>query len=162
VDLPYTKRHHNQRSEQHMDIDERNQQTEAHKIYRADDTDGTFWLGDDGIVRAISPPGAEDTLANAKASLREIKHACGGTPRPVLVDIRWIKSATLEARRFWSSDALIGVVTAAALLVASPVSRVMGNFYIGLRHMHVPTRMFNDEDTALEWLKEYLEPHKTE
>jgi hypothetical protein len=123
-------------------------------------SDGTFWLGDDGIVRAIVPPGAEDTLAKAKDSLKRIAKTGRGIPRPVLVDIRWIKSATLEARRFWGSDALKGVVTATALLVASPVSRVMGNFYIGINRMRVPTRMFTDEPEALEWLKGFLNPDR--
>jgi hypothetical protein len=123
----------------------------------AAETDGTFWLGEDGIVRAVAPPGADDTLAKARVSLSEIDKACSGKPRPVLVDIRWIRSATLDARRFWSSTALQGVVTAAALLVDSPVSRVMGNFYIGINRMHVPTRMFTDETEALEWLKGFLE-----
>jgi len=127
-------------------------------IHTSPETDGTFWLAEDGIVRAVAPPGAEDTLAKARASLVQIGMACGGTPRPVLVDIRWIKSATLEARRFWSSDALRGVVSAVALVVASPVSRVMGNFYIGINHMHVPTRMFTDEAEALAWLKDFLPP----
>lgn len=129
-------------------------------IYTSPETDGTFWLADDGIVRAVAPPGAEDTLAKAQASLLLIGKACCGTPRPVLVDIRWIKSATLEARRFWSSNALRGVVSGVALLVASPVSRVMGNFYIGINHMHVPTRMFTDESDALAWLKGFLPPDR--
>jgi hypothetical protein len=145
-----------------MDMDDRKISDAAPTPSQATESDGTFWLGDDGVIRAIVPPGAEDTLSKAKASLREISHLAAGFPKPVLVDMRWIKSATLEARRFWGSDALSGVVTSAALLVASPVSRIMGNFYIGLRHMHVPTRMFNDEAAALEWLKGYQATEETE
>jgi hypothetical protein len=120
-------------------------------------TDGTFWLGKDGIARAVAPAGAEDTLEKAKASLEEIRKVCGGKRRPIVVDIRWIKSATLEARKFWGSEALAEVVAATALLVSTPVSRVLGNFYIGLNRMHVPTRMFTDEAEALEWLQGFAD-----
>jgi hypothetical protein len=120
-------------------------------------SDGTFWLAEDGIVWAVAPPGAEDTLENARASLEEIRKACGGKPRPVLVDIRGIRSATLEARRFWGSEALVGVVSAAALLISSPVSRVLGNFYIGLHRAQVPIRMFAGEAEAVEWLRGFVE-----
>lgn len=119
-------------------------------------TDGTFWLGDDGIVRAIVPRGAEDTLEKAKSSLEEIKKVCKGKRRPILVDIRYLKSATFEARNYWSGEETAKVVTAAALWIESPVSKVVGNFYLGLNKSIAPTKLFTEENAALQWLDKFI------
>ena len=44
-----------------------------------------------------------------------------------------------------------------ALLVSSALSKAVGNFYIGLSKMHIPTRLFNDPSRAVDWLKGYME-----
>lgn len=44
-----------------------------------------------------------------------------------------------------------------ALLIGSPVSRMIGNFFLGINRLRVPVRLFSDEAEALEWLKRYLE-----
>ena len=119
-------------------------------------SDGTFWLGDDGIVRAVIPHGAEDTLEKAKASLQEIKKTCMGKRRPILVDLRYLKSASYEARCYWAGEETAKTVSAVALWVDSPVSKVLGNFYLGLNRSSAPTKLFNDEDKALQWLEGYL------
>jgi hypothetical protein len=119
-------------------------------------SDGKFWLGEDGIVRAIVPRGAEDTLEKAKASLKEIKKTCMGIKRPILVDMRYLKSASYEARCFWAGKETAETVSAVALWVDSPVSKVLGNFYLGLNRSLAPTRLFNDENQALQWLKEHI------
>ena len=48
------------------------------------------------------------------------------------------------------------MATAVALVVDTPVSRVLGNFYLGLSKPHIPSRLFNDEAEALDWLKRFL------
>ena len=120
-------------------------------------TEGTFWLGEDGIVRVSVPCGAEDTLEKAKSSLEEIKKTCQGKMRPVLVDMRYLKSASFEARNYWAGEETAKVVTAAALWLESPVSKVLGNFYLGLNKSIAPLKLFTNEDLALEWLKGFLQ-----
>jgi hypothetical protein len=39
-----------------------------------------------------------------------------------------------------------------ALLVGSPVTRVIGNFFIGLNKPRWPVRLFRSESDALAWL----------
>ena len=119
-------------------------------------SDGTFWLDDAGIIHAVAPKGAQDTLQNAQASLAAIRQTAAGIKRPVLVDIRRIKSATIEARKFWSGEEVPKVVNAVALLINSPVSRVVGNFYLGLNRSLVPTKIFTDEIQAVDWLKPFI------
>jgi hypothetical protein len=43
-----------------------------------------------------------------------------------------------------------------ALLVGSPMSRAIGNFFIGLNKPLIPTRLFVSEPEALAWLRGFL------
>lgn len=119
--------------------------------------DGMISLGDDNILRAWAAPGSQETLDDAKHHLEIMRTLANGRILPALVDLRGIKSTTREAREFYGSDDYAQVVCAAALVVDSPVSRVIGNFYLGLNKGVYPLKLFTNESHALEWLKGFLE-----
>ena len=48
------------------------------------------------------------------------------------------------------------VSAAVALLIGSPMSRVIGNFYLGFNRPQTPTRLFTDTDEAEAWLRTFL------
>ncbi len=65
-----------------------------------------------------------------------------------MTDIRRLKKTTPKVLRLQSHPSTERL----ALLVASPVSRMLGNAYLGItKHQHA-TRMFTDEDAAVAWL----------
>jgi hypothetical protein len=115
------------------------------------------WLGEDGIARIIHVPGAEVTLADAKETMAAYLKLNKGKRRPLLVDTKTMKSLAREARHFYAGEQAAKVASAAAIIIGTPVSRVLGNFYLGLSNPHLPSRLFTSEDEALEWLKGYLE-----
>jgi hypothetical protein len=47
------------------------------------------------------------------------------------------------------------VFSATALIISSPLSRAIGNFFLGLNRTSMPTRLFTSEADALAWLSEY-------
>jgi len=49
-----------------------------------------------------------------------------------------------------------GIISAAALIVSNPVSRIMGNFYMGINKTKMPVRMFATTMDAKNWLKDFL------
>ena len=116
-----------------------------------------LWLGEDGIVRIIHVPGAEVTLEDAKETMLAYMQIRQDKRRPLLVDTRTMKSLAREARKYYAGDEAAQVASAVAIIVGTPVSRVLGNFYLGLSNPHLPSRLFSSDDEALEWLKGYLE-----
>lgn len=116
-----------------------------------------FWRDARGIVRVKIHPGTEMTLADAEADLSATAQLGGGRPRPLLVDIRSMKSQTRECRAAFASEESERVTRALALLIGSPVSRVFGNFYFALNSQRFPTRLFTEEQAALEWLAGFAE-----
>ena len=46
-------------------------------------------------------------------------------------------------------------LTAAALIIANPVSRIIGNFFMGLNKTAFPFQLFTNQEEALKWLKSF-------
>ena len=116
---------------------------------------GRVWLGEDGIIRSVANAHSEETLPTAKANIAAIAHVAGGVPRPVLVDLTGVKAISRDARAYYNSAEAAAHYTAAAMLIGSPLSRVIGNFYMGLNKLPKPARLFTAEDAALAWLREF-------
>lgn len=112
-------------------------------------------FGEDGIVRITVHPGTEMSLADAQENLRLVSSAFDGRPVPVLVDISKIRSLAPEARRHFEGPESTRVHRALALLVGSPVARVIGNFFLSAVRGRVPTRLFTAEADAIAWLTEH-------
>lgn len=116
------------------------------------------WMGADGIVRTKVKPGADITLVEAREN-SEVTHQLflkHGAKFPLLVDSSEIHSMSREARKFFSvSDRSTGI-NAMALLIGSPLSRIIVNFFMALQNQGVPCKVFTDEKKALKWLNQFM------
>lgn len=117
-----------------------------------------IWL--DGIVRARFHDGAEVTLADAQENVALTARLAGGRRLPVLVDLRHVRSQSGEARAYFAGPAATAVSLAVALVIASPLSRVLGNFYLGFNKPQTPTRLFTSPIEAEGWLRTFQEPSR--
>jgi hypothetical protein len=45
---------------------------------------------------------------------------------------------------------------ATALIVDSPVGRIIGNFFIGMNKPGIPVKIFDSEDKAIQWLRGFI------
>jgi hypothetical protein len=64
---------------------------------------------------------------------------------------------TRAAREYFVSDEAVANYSAVAILVQSPVSRVIGTFFMKLSQHQVPTRLFTDRDEAERFLVGHVE-----
>ncbi|HZI11771.1 MAG TPA: hypothetical protein VE153_15415 [Myxococcus sp.] len=100
--------------------------------------------------------GAEVTLDDARENVALCRQMNAGRKRPVLVDLRAVKSQSAEARAYLAGREGSEICQAVGLLIDSPLSRVLGNFYLGMNKPVVPTRLFTSEEEALAWLRSFL------
>jgi hypothetical protein len=114
----------------------------------------SFRLEPDGYVRATMHDGVTFELADAMEAVAVTWQVAGERPRGVLVDMRGLRSQSREAREYFVSDEAARRMTAVALLVGSPVSRIVGSFFLRMGTHRVPTRLFSDETAAERWLME--------
>lgn len=108
----------------------------------------TFWIDAHGILRIVCKPKVAHRAKEAEENMAVFFPRRSG---PVLADIRTISSVNREAREIYRAQS--GETTAVALVVGSPLSRAIGNFFIGLSRLPYPVRLFTDEVKALEWVR---------
>jgi len=105
-----------------------------------------------GLITARFLPGAEVSGDDARENLAITAGLVAGGRAPVLVDLRALKSQSPEARAVLAGPAAARVSRAVALLIGSPLSRVLGNFYLRVNRPETPTRLFSSEEEARAWL----------
>jgi hypothetical protein len=115
------------------------------------------WLSKDGIIRFELLPDAEETDADAVAAIAAAAKLSPGVKRPSLVDLRAVRSTSRGARAYYAGPEPLKVFTATALWIDSPISKIIGNFFLGLNKPMIPFRLFTTEKEALAWLKDFPE-----
>ena len=114
-----------------------------------------IWLEDD-IIHIVSLPGTEETLETAKENLAAVKKLVKNGKKPLLADMSQIKSVSREARECYSRKESEEFTSAMALIAKSAVSKVIGNFFLGLNKPPYPIKLFTSEKEAIDWLKEFI------
>jgi hypothetical protein len=109
----------------------------------------TIVLRDDGIIFVDMWAGVEFNEGDAHETLAKIDALTGGEPARHCVDFRKAKSMTRECREIFANGKN---TKAAALVVSNPLSRVIGNFFLGLSKTAFPLRLFGDVEPAIAWL----------
>ncbi len=113
-----------------------------------------MWLRPDGIVQVVWVPGTTARLEDAMAAMAAIARLSGGRPVSALVDMRDHGSWDRPTRAAWAR--LADQMKAVALIVGTPLSRTMGNLFIRMNRPVTPMRLFDDEASALAWLRRPL------
>jgi len=113
-------------------------------------------LGEDGIVKCKAFKYSQHTLEDARENIEAVRTLAKGKRVPVLVDITEVKGADREARAYLASEEAAIVQCAAALIVGSPLSKIVGNFFLGLNKTKFPTRLFTSEKRAVRWLNTFV------
>jgi len=111
-----------------------------------------YWAAEDVLV-AVPELGIIQTEEIAQRSLDEFNRLADETGRrlAVIILVDRVSSQDSASRRVWSKPQERPRRCALALVCASPLSRAIGAFFIGLNRPPTPTRMFRSFDRALEF-----------
>jgi hypothetical protein len=110
-----------------------------------------MWLREDGIVQLVWAPKMDIGHSEAIAAIDSMVELTHGSKAPLLVDARGTGSQDRRARvEFVRRGELVSAV---ALIVDTPLSRMMANFYLNVSRPVVRTRLFEDERAAVTWLR---------
>lgn len=78
-----------------------------------------------------------------------------GVSYPLLVSLKGVRSVNKEARDYLAEDGS-RLITAGALLINSPLTKILGNIFLRINNPSSPARLFTDEAEAITWLKKYV------
>ena len=115
-----------------------------------------FKISDDNILFTSCVPNTEMTIEDGKESTRISAEMVKYEPRPLLCDLTNVVRMTKECRKHFAGVDHAKTFNKAALIVTSPISRLIGNFFLGLNKPLKPTRLFNSNEEGLKWLREDL------
>jgi hypothetical protein len=108
----------------------------------------------DGFLVVRIRPGVRQTLDDARANLDACVELSEGRRPGLMLDLTRAMPLDPPVRHFYSGPAVNPVCSALALVVeASPLGRMMGNVYLRVARLDLPTRVFPSEDKALAWLR---------
>lgn len=91
-------------------------------------------------------------LALAVEVVQAREEVTNGQTCYALIDGRNVNRMSSDARRYLASKEQ--GVKAAALLISSPVEKMIANFYLRIANPGVPTRCFTSKAAAVRWLRE--------
>ena len=114
------------------------------------------------ILRVTFVEGAEETLEDAKANIENQHRLVKNERYYCICDYRPIRSQTKDAQRYYASEEVAKTLLACAIIVESPLSKTITNFYMGLCKPETPTKIFGSEKEACEWVQSLIdeEPKK--
>ena len=115
----------------------------------------TVVLRDDGILAYHPIPGLVLTHEVALQVLEVGLQVTQG-PKPTLVLMRDMARVERGARALFASDEYMRLCSQTAVVVGSPVSRVIANFFVGLNRPKYPYKVFDDPELATEWLRGFV------
>lgn len=89
--------------------------------------------------------------------LRKINLALSGhKPYAVLVLAEELTNFSKETRELLASKEFAGCTQAKALVFNGLGQKILGNFYLHVNKPHIKTRLFNDREKAINWLREIV------
>ena len=117
-------------------------------------TQKLFWDDENEIVwgelfaKQLTEEDAKENI-DAQESVRD---GMNRVKTRVLIDMTEVTEITKEARDYFANERTASIQRATALLIGSSVSRLIGNFFLGLNKPISPTRLFTNPHKAIRWL----------
>ena len=117
-----------------------------------------LWIDDESIVHICFKATSSHGLEEAQTVVTAHNQLAGGKPCLVLADIQRVTTgADRNAREHYVSEESSRYKLGMAMLVASPMQRMLGNVFFKINRPPYPTRLFSEQEKALSWLRSIKE-----
>lgn len=121
---------------------------------RTQETEFVMMFIQDGIFHCHFKEIATMDLSVAQTSVKDRLQFFERKSYPSLFDITQVKQTTKEARDFLANEGN-ELVSASAIVVSSPMLRMIANFYIVVNKPKNPSQLFTDRESAVKWLSRF-------
>jgi hypothetical protein len=115
----------------------------------------TVSLRSDGIMQVDIKPEVEITVEEIKAGVEVIRELGGGEQFPILFLAGEYSLPSDQARSFLAKSTSKIYALAEAYVINSFPQKIVGNFYLKVNKPKRPTKIFTNEEDAVEWLKSF-------
>ena len=115
----------------------------------------TVQLRDDGIIHIHIKENADMGIADAIQVVRAMGKLGNQKKFPVLLDCGEFATIDKEAREFWAKKKANIYTNADAVAYNSFAHRMVAEHYVNNSQPEVPTEVFPDTESAINWLKKF-------
>ena len=115
----------------------------------------TSWYDENGIMYSVYKKGASQTMEEARATVETFKQTLNGKKICLLADVTHTSQSSRETREYLAEE-LPKFIKAIAMVSDSSLGKMLANLFLTLKTQPYPTRMFNSEKEARDWLQQYL------
>lgn len=123
------------------------------KVY--DSPTSIYWFDKDNVLYSVSKKVPAQSLEEAKKTLEDFKKTLPQEKVCMLLDVTNSTETKREVRE-WAAEEFPKMVKAIAMVSDSALGKMLANLFFSLKAQPYPTKMFNDEKAAREWLNQYL------
>lgn len=113
------------------------------------------WMSNDGIACTSVKPIIDIALTYTLGNTTGITALFKGQKFALLIDTQPIKLIFCEAMQHFTLRNRKTKTNSFGALTGSSISRIIGNFYLGLNKPTVPAKLFENEANAIPWLKQF-------
>lgn len=122
--------------------------------FRIENEYSEIWIGD-GIIYCTGKNGIVINLNAAEKMISDREKLAEGKKYPLVVDIRTLAYMDREAREYFAGPDSTKSIKACAIIISSPTSKILGEFFVKFYQPLVPTQSFKNLESAKEWLQTY-------
>ncbi|MES2763073.1 MAG: STAS/SEC14 domain-containing protein [Bacteroidota bacterium] len=113
------------------------------------------WYDENGILYCVYKKGVKRSLNETRETIKEFKRQLNGQKVCMLADVTNSDDSSKEIREYAATE-LPKFIKAIAMISDSPLGKMLANLFLTLKTQPYPTKVFNTEAEAKEWLKQYL------
>lgn len=114
-----------------------------------------FWTDDEGFVHIDFKPVHNHGIEQARTVVDVHNQLAAGDPVCILADLQsTISGANREARAYYTTAEASKYKKGMAMVVRTPIQKVLGNVFVGMSRPPYPTKIFTSTEDALGWLRE--------
>lgn len=116
----------------------------------------TSWIDEDGILYSISKKRVKPlSLEETKKSMDKFSEMVAGKKMCMLADVTHTTESTREIKDYIAQE-FPKYVKALAMVSDSALGKMLANLFFTIKTQPYPTKIFNNEEDAKIWLKQYL------
>jgi hypothetical protein len=114
-----------------------------------------IWTDESGIVYIKSTKEPSPDIESLKEKIQDFKFRFGDKKWCFLLDVTNRGPVSKELRDF-SAKELPKLIKAMAIISQSALGKMIANLFFAINKQPYPAKMFNSEEEAKNWLKQYL------
>lgn len=114
-----------------------------------------FWFDEMGILCSVSKKVKPQSLEETKIIVENFKKIIGDKKVCLLMDVTNSSEASKEVRDYAAVE-FPKFIKAMAMISKSALGKMLANLFFSVKTQPYPSKMFNNEKEAKEWLLQYL------